>query len=77
MYRRGRTAAATAVVRGRLPLLVPPGSVVVVVALDGNAVLEEGERATLGQYDAAVLHRSPGVLRTDGHAAVVTLRGRA
>ncbi|MFF3321787.1 HutD family protein [Streptomyces sp. NPDC002889] len=77
MYRRGRTAAATSVVRGRLPLLVPPGSVVVVVALDGNAVIEEGERLTLGQYDAAVLDRPSGVLRTEGHAAVVMLRGPA
>ncbi|MET7621241.1 HutD family protein [Streptomyces sp. NPDC005408] len=73
MHRRGRTACLTSVVRGGLLVVVPSRSTVVIVALDGETVLKEA-RVTLGQYDAAVLHDSPGSLHTEGHAAVVTLR---
>jgi environmental stress-induced protein Ves len=75
MHRRGRTACLTSVVRGGLRVVVEPGSTVVIVALDGPTVLEDA-RVTLGQYDAAVLDDSPGSLRTEGHAAVVTLQSR-
>ncbi|MEU0392908.1 HutD family protein [Streptomyces sp. NPDC006208] len=77
MYRRGRVTALTSVVRGALLLPVPADAAVVVVALDGTTLLGADEPVTLDPYDAAVLDRSPGVLRTDGHAAVVTLRVHA
>ncbi|MEU9008209.1 HutD family protein [Streptomyces sp. NPDC048479] len=72
MRRRSRTACLTSVVRGGLLVMVPSGSTVVIVALEGTTVLKEA-RVTLGQYDAAVLDASPGSLHTEGHAAVVTL----
>ncbi|MGW0700579.1 HutD/Ves family protein [Streptomyces sp. NPDC002867] len=78
MHRRNRAELVTAVVRGSLPLVVPDGSVVVVVALRGTTVLEAGRpaagRVTLERYDAAVVDGRSGVLRTDGDAAVVTIR---
>ncbi|MEV8564172.1 HutD family protein [Streptomyces sp. NPDC051322] len=71
MYRPGLTEAVTAVVRGRLTVCVPPGGSVLVVVLDGTAVIEGGG-AELGPHDAALLTgESPGVLRADGHTAVV------
>ncbi|WP_405808926.1 HutD family protein [Streptomyces sp. NBC_00210] len=76
MYRGGRTAALTSVVRGGLLVVVPAGSTVVIVALDGPTVLKEAG-LTLGQYDAVMLDESPGSLRTEGHVAVVTLRSAA
>lgn len=78
MHRRDRAEVVTGVVRGSLPVVVPDRAVVVVVALRGTTVLEarspESERMTLGRYDAAVLDGHAGVLRTDGDAAVVTIR---
>ncbi|MCP3817288.1 HutD family protein [Streptomyces sp. A3M-1-3] len=86
MYRRGRAQAETSVVRGRLRLAVPPGGTVLAVVLEGTAVLEgAGARVELGLYDAVMVTgesrggssgESPGVLRTEGRAAVVTLRTR-
>ncbi|WP_328325544.1 MULTISPECIES: HutD/Ves family protein [unclassified Streptomyces] len=77
MYRDTLTEALTSVVRGRLTVGVPPDATVLVVALDGTAALEDAG-AVLGPYDAAVVTgESPGVLRADGHTALVTLRSRA
>ncbi|WP_327298202.1 MULTISPECIES: HutD family protein [unclassified Streptomyces] len=74
MYRETLTEALTSVVRGRLTLDVPPDATVLVVALDGTAALEDAG-AALAPYDAAVVTgESPGVLRADGHTALVTLR---
>ncbi|WP_406001464.1 HutD family protein [Streptomyces sp. NBC_00829] len=74
MYHRGRTAALVSVVRGGLPVAVPSRSTVVVVALDGSTRVEEAG-VTLGRYDAAAWDDdAPLSLRTDGRAAVVTLR---
>ncbi|MGI5399676.1 HutD/Ves family protein [Streptomyces sp. CA-135486] len=73
MYRKGRTACLTSVVRGGQLVVVPYGSTIVIVALDGPTVLKEAG-VTLGEYDAVVLDESPGLLRTEGHAALVTLR---
>ncbi|MEJ8634366.1 HutD family protein [Streptomyces sp. MS2.AVA.5] len=73
MYRRDRTECRTSVVRGEAAPEVPPGSTVVVVALDGTtAVGDTG--LTLERYDAVLLDGPPGPLRTEGHAAVVVLR---
>lgn len=82
MYREALTDALVSVVRGRLTVAVPPEATVLVVALDGTAVLEDtgagtGTGVALGPYDAAVVTgESPGVLRADGHTALVTLRSR-
>ncbi|MEV0095603.1 HutD family protein [Streptomyces sp. NPDC050738] len=74
MYRRGRTEVTTAVLRGRTPVEVPPGATVLVVALDGSAVLE-GAGIELGPYDAALATRGPlGVLRAERRTALVTMR---
>ncbi|MFE2375778.1 HutD family protein [Streptomyces sp. NPDC059398] len=76
MYREALTDALTSVVRGSLAVAVPPEATVLVVALDGAAVLEDTGDA-LGPYDAAVVTgESPGVLRAEGHTALVTLRSR-
>ncbi|OEJ27345.1 HutD-family protein [Streptomyces agglomeratus] len=69
MYRRGRTAASVAVLRGGPHVEVPTGSTVVIVALDGTASFDG---APLARYDAVVT-TSPGTLVTRGHAVVVTL----
>lgn len=70
MYRRGAARAAVAVVRGGLTVAAPPDATVLVVALDGPA---EVAGVRLGRYDA-VLCDAPGTaVRTDGHAAVITL----
>lgn len=69
MYRRDRTAARVAVLRGGLNVAVPAGSTVVIVALEGAASFNG---APLVRYDAVVT-TSPGALVTQGHAAVVTL----
>lgn len=75
MYRRGRAQTETSVVRGRLRLTVPPGGTVLAVVLEGTAVLEGASATGLGRYDAVLATgESPGVLRTEGCAAVVTLR---
>jgi environmental stress-induced protein Ves len=76
MYRRSRTQAATAVVRGTVRLLVPEGGAVLAVALEDGAVLDAAaaEGVELGRYDALLATgESPGVLRTQGYALVVTL----
>ncbi|MFI9583120.1 HutD family protein [Streptomyces sp. NPDC052236] len=74
MYRRSRTQAETAVVRGTVRLLVPEGGAVLAVALEDGAVLDAPEGVELGRYDALVATgESPGVLRTQGYAMVVTL----
>ncbi|MFF3247940.1 HutD family protein [Streptomyces sp. NPDC002870] len=73
MYRRGHTEAETAVVRGTVRLMVPEGGAVLAVALEDGAVLE-GADVELGRYDAVLATgESPGVLRTQGFAVVVTL----
>ncbi|MFJ3723642.1 HutD family protein [Streptomyces sp. NPDC090045] len=80
MYRRSATRAETAVVRGALALTVPPGETLLVVALDGPAVLHRsgdpgpgpGRAEELAPYDAALLTGGPDrILRTAGRAAVV------
>ncbi len=81
MHRRDRTAARVSVVRGVQPVVVESGSTVLIVALEGTTVLKD---VTLGRFDAVVLDAvgpdavtgdaSPVTLRTEGHAAVVTLR---
>lgn len=74
MYRETLTEALTSVVRGRLTLDVPPDATVLVVALDGPRP-SRTPHAALAPYDAAVVTgESPGVLRADGHTALVTLR---
>jgi uncharacterized protein len=78
MYRRARTQAATAVVRGTVRLLPPDGGAVLAVALEDGARLEGATRVQLGPYDAVLaVGESPGVLRTQGYAAVITLSGYA
>ncbi|WP_405786259.1 HutD family protein [Streptomyces sp. NBC_01367] len=73
MYRRGVVEAQTAVVRGALAPAVPPGGTLLVVALEGSAVVERaGDRAELLPYDAALLTGPLDCrIRTDGRAAVV------
>lgn len=76
MYRGSRTQAETAVVRGTVRLLVPEGGAVLAVALEDGAVLDAPapEGIALGRYDALLATgESPGVLRTQGYAMVVTL----
>ncbi|WP_393056982.1 HutD family protein [Streptomyces sp. LN549] len=75
MYRRDRTRAETAVVRGTLRLMAPEGGAVLAVALEDGAVID-GTDTGLGRYDAvSVRGRAPVVLRTQGYAALVTLSG--
>lgn len=75
MYRRDRTRAETAVVRGTLRLMAPEGGAVLAVALEDGAVID-GTDTELGRYDAvSVRGRAPVVLRTQGYAALVTLSG--
>ncbi|WP_328924107.1 HutD family protein [Streptomyces sp. NBC_00190] len=76
MYRRGAATVETAVVRGRLTLVAPPDETLLVVALEGAAVLDADRRTVaLDPYDA-VLAQGPfaGVVRTSGRAAVVRFR---
>lgn len=75
MYRRGRTRAETAVVRGTLRLTAPEGGAVLAVALEDGAVID-GTDTGLGCYDAVLLrNRASCVLRTQGYAALVTVSG--
>ncbi|UQX04370.1 HutD family protein [Streptomyces sp. RerS4] len=83
MYRRGSVEAHTAVVRGEFALTVLPGETLLLVALDGPAVLSSyaepsGGRVELGPYDAALLAASPvpQLVHTEGRAAVVRFRKR-
>ncbi|MFE3143317.1 HutD family protein [Streptomyces scopuliridis] len=80
MWHRERVSASVAVVRGCLPVPVPPGTTVVAVALESPATLGN---ATLARYDAALLApeaamgesaSAPLTLRSEGPAALVTLR---
>ncbi|WP_326612603.1 HutD family protein [Streptomyces scopuliridis] len=84
MWHRERVSASVAIVRGCLPVPVPPGTTVVAVALESPATLGN---ATLARYDAALLapeaatgESAPGpgsaplTLRSEGKAALVTLR---
>lgn len=72
MYRRALTGALVSVVRGRLTVGVPPGGAVLLVALDGSAVLDDAGYE-LEPYDAAlVTGAAPGVLRAEGRTALVT-----
>ncbi|WP_326631072.1 MULTISPECIES: HutD/Ves family protein [unclassified Streptomyces] len=76
MYRRERTTAEVAVVRGTLRLLAPQSGTVLAVALEDGAVLD-GHDIELDCYDAVVADSaSPGVLRTQGWALLVTLSVR-
>ncbi|MGW5851712.1 HutD/Ves family protein [Streptomyces sp. NPDC055254] len=75
MFRRGSVRARTAVVRGALGVCVPAGETLLVVALEGTAVLEgAGEAPAFGldPYDA-LLADGPydTTVRTAGRAAVV------
>jgi environmental stress-induced protein Ves len=71
MHRRGAVAADVTVVRGRPAVTAPPDATVLVVALDGPA---EAAGTELGRYDAVLCPAGRAVVRTDGYAAVVTLR---
>ncbi|MET9604308.1 HutD family protein [Streptomyces sp. NPDC006512] len=79
MYRRDRTEARTAVVRGELDLVVAPDETVLLVALDGPAAFDRtdapGPPAELAPYDA-LLATGPltGLVRTTARAALVRLR---
>ncbi|MGW7315299.1 HutD/Ves family protein [Streptomyces sp. NPDC054865] len=80
MYRRDRTDARTAVVRGEFDLTVAPDETVLVIALDGPATLDRtdapgGPPTRLAPYDA-LLADGPltGLVRTTGRAALVRLR---
>lgn len=76
MYRRERTTAEVAVVRGTVRLQAPQSGTVLAVALEDGAVLE-GQDIELDRYDALVADSaSPGVLRTLGWALLVTLSAR-
>ncbi|GAA2988947.1 hypothetical protein Sfulv_13090 [Streptomyces fulvorobeus] len=73
MYRRSRTRAATAVVRGTVLLMPPAGGAVLALALEDGAAVD-GTGIELDRYDAVLsTDGSPGVLRTMGSALVVTL----
>ncbi|MBT2406131.1 MULTISPECIES: HutD family protein [unclassified Streptomyces] len=81
MYRRDATEADTAVVRGALAVTVPPGETLLVVALEGPAVLDRtggpDSPVQLAPHDAALA--TGGLtcrVRTPGRAAVVTFRPR-
>ncbi|MFD6969530.1 HutD family protein [Streptomyces sp. NPDC059979] len=76
MYRRGAVQARTSVVRGRPALAVRSGETLLVVALEGPAVLEgpggAGSPQDLAPYDAALVTGPLDCLvRTTGRAAVV------
>ncbi|WP_392669740.1 HutD family protein [Streptomyces sp. LN785] len=77
MYRRERTAAETAVVRGTLRLRAPQGGAVLAVALEDGAAVE-GQDTGLDCYDAVLVEdgAAPVVLRTQGYALVVTVSCR-
>ncbi|MFJ6460995.1 HutD family protein [Streptomyces sp. NPDC091387] len=75
MYRRDRTRAEVAVVRGTLRLMAPEGGTALAVALEDGAVID-GTDTVLGRHDAVLLHgRASCVLRTHGYAALITLTG--
>ncbi|MFH7338414.1 HutD family protein [Streptomyces sp. KHY 26] len=67
MTRRGRAGARVEILRGRVALPAPAGATLLVVVLEGSALLEAAATA-LGRFD---------VLDTTGVAALVTLTGAA
>ncbi|MFD5031225.1 HutD family protein [Streptomyces sp. NPDC058220] len=76
MSRRDRVAASVAVVRGCLPVPVPPGATVLAVALETTLTLGD---TRLARYDAAIVAppepgSAPLTLLSEGQAALVTLR---
>lgn len=74
MWRRGGEAAPTvSVVRSGLPVAVPAGPAVLLVALEGTA---EVAGLTLGRYDAALLTGEDAELRATGCTAVIGLPPR-
>ncbi|MEU8777908.1 HutD family protein [Streptomyces sp. NPDC048606] len=82
MYRRGEARARTAVVRGESTLATGTDETLLLVALDGPAVVSphgagvDGAFA-LGPYDAALfVGPAGGTVRTDGRVAVVVLTRR-
>ncbi|WP_330259679.1 HutD family protein [Streptomyces murinus] len=76
MTRRGRATARVEIVRGRVVLPAPPAaSVLLVVVLEGSAVLE-GAGTRLGRLDAALCTGARDeVLEVEGVAALVALSG--
>lgn len=77
MYRRDRTKAEVAVVRGTLRLAAPEGGSVLAVALEDGAAID-GTDTALDRYDGVLLRgRTTCVLRTEGYAALITLSGIA
>ncbi|MET7700435.1 HutD family protein [Streptomyces sp. NPDC005485] len=71
MWRRGlEPAPAVAVVRGRVPFALRPGTAMLVLALDAPA---EVSGLRLEPYDAALLTDGGTVLHAAGSAAVVRL----
>ncbi|MFE6834237.1 HutD family protein [Streptomyces sp. NPDC057705] len=93
MYRRSETRAETAVVRGVLALAVAPGETLLVVALDGPALLHRsgdlgpgsgpasgpasGCAEELAPYDAALLTGGPGRVLRTAGRAAVVRFGPA
>ncbi|GAA2430513.1 HutD/Ves family protein [Streptomyces lavendulocolor] len=71
MHRRGAVAADVTVVRGGYAVAVPADATVLVVALDGPA---RAAGAELARYDAVLCPAGRAEVRTEGYAAVVTLR---
>ncbi|MCX5192608.1 HutD family protein [Streptomyces sp. NBC_00249] len=81
MWRRERAGARTAVVRGELGLDVRPDETLLLVALDGPALLTgpggEGAPVELSPYDAALVTEPLScAVRTGGRVAVVRLTDR-
>lgn len=81
MYRREGASAEVRVTTGEQTLAPEPGETLLVVALEGTAVIDgptPGSATALGRYDAALL-TGPDVrrLRSSGRAAVVRLRPRS
>ncbi|MFR9789085.1 HutD family protein [Streptomyces sp. MB22_4] len=77
MTRRGRAGARVEILRGRVALPAPAGATLLVVVLEGSALLEAAGTA-LGRFDAALITGARGeVLDTTGVAALVTLTGAA
>ncbi|MGW3265491.1 HutD/Ves family protein [Streptomyces sp. NPDC001056] len=77
MTRRGRARAGVEIVRGRAALPASAGAALLVVVLEGSALLEAAG-TTLGRFDAALVTGAHGeALDVTGVAALVTLTGAA
>ncbi|MEU4172910.1 HutD family protein [Streptomyces sp. NPDC026665] len=73
MVRRGQAAARVEIARGRVEFSVPATATVLVVVLDGSAVLAASGLA-LGRLDGALIdYPRDETLRVTGVAAIVTL----